>query len=89
MSELYENFDPKKKSLYFKDDGIFDEKKLKKRLNSRVKEYAFTYCSLETSLGESAVSKVGNVGRSGIILIFFIFYIFIFFLLFLYLFFFI
>jgi hypothetical protein len=63
MTEIYENFDAKKKSLYFKDDGTIDEGRLKKRSNSRVKEYAFGYCSLETGFGEDAVSKVENVGR--------------------------
>jgi hypothetical protein len=72
MKELYENFDVNKKSLYFKDDGSVTEEKLKRRRNSRIKDYSFGYCSMESVLGGNTVSIVGNVGRHD----FFIYFIF-------------
>jgi hypothetical protein len=63
MTEIYENYDPRKKSSYINEDGGLRINELQKRHNSRVNEYSIGYCSLEGNLATGATSKIENIGR--------------------------
>jgi hypothetical protein len=63
MTEMYENYDVNKKSLYINEDGGVKNKDLRRRKNSRVSEYSIGYCPLENRLSRNAMTKIGNIGR--------------------------
>jgi hypothetical protein len=67
MMEMYDNYDPKKKSSFINEDGGIKEHELHKRKNSRVSEYSIGYCPVEGRLSFYSKTQVGNIGRCFII----------------------